>query len=430
MQPFKIAVIVSLFFASCTPIAQSSVNSSGQPKMLEMRDLTYESQIRSVTLHPLATDPNITLQPAVTQFGEWGLQLEFDDLVSGRDSYYAKIIHCNYDWSKSSLMDLDFITQFNEFNINNYEFSADTHIPYVHYWFQLPPVKIPGNYVVMIYRGGNKEDVVLTKRFIVYDRQVTFQSESNLLGAGAIARRNQQFNFTVNYKNLDIVNPLENVKVVIRQNQRWDYLASDVRPNFVRETEKEIEYRFFDESKMFKGGNEFRFFDLRSLNYPGRNVNKVDRTVKPFEVYIQTDKSRKDERYSQYTDINGGFIWDNFDYRDATFSNYCYVNFTLSASIPEPGDIYVTGGFHQWNHDDENLMVYDSTTRQYHARVLLKQGWYDYQYTVESKSLPAYYLEGTHFETENLYEIFVYYRPFQPRADVLIGYQKFIVNQR
>jgi hypothetical protein len=430
MQRFKIAVFVTLFFASCTPIAQSSVNSSGQPKVLEMRDLTYESQIRSVTLHPLANDPNITLQPAVTQFGEWGLQLEFDDLVSGRDSYYAKIIHCNYDWSKSGLMDLDFITQFNEFNINNYEFSADTHIPYVHYWFQLPPVKIPGNYVVMVYRGGNKEDVVLTKRFIVYDRQVTFQSESNLLGAGAIARRNQQFNFTVNYKNLDIINPLENVKVVIRQNQRWDYLASDVRPNFVRETEKEIEYRFFDESKMFKGGNEFRFFDLRSLNYPGRNVNKVDRTVKPFEVYIQTDKTRKDERYSQYTDINGGFIWDNFDYRDATFSNYCYVNFTLSASIPEPGDIYVTGAFHQWNHDDENLMVYDSTTRQYHARVLLKQGWYDYQYAVESKSLPAYYLEGTHFETENLYEIFVYYRPFQPRADVLIGYQKFIVNQR
>jgi hypothetical protein len=430
MRNSVIILFISIFLASCTPLQQSSVNSVGQPKALQLKDMTYESQIRSVTIHPIATDANVTLQPAVTEFGQWGLLLEFDDLVSGRDSYYAKIIHCNYDWTRSGLMDLDFITQFNEFNINNYEFSTDTHIPYVHYWFQLPPVKHPGNYVVMVYRGGNKEDVVLTKRFMVYDRRVTFQNENNLVGAGTVARRNQQFNFTVNYKNVEINNPMENMKVVIRQNQRWDNIAGNVLPSFVREIDKEVEYRFFDDSKMFKGGNEFRFFDLRSLNYPGRNVDKVDRTVKPFEVYIQPDKSRKDERYAQYLDMNGGYIWDNFDYRDVSFSNYCYVNFTLNASVPEQANVYVTGAFHQWNQDDENLMAYDSTTRQYHGRVLLKQGWYDYQYVVEAKNLPMYYLEGTHFETENSYEIFVYYRPFQPRADILIGYLKFTLNQR
>jgi hypothetical protein len=255
------------------------------------------------------------------------------------------------------------------------------------------------------------------------------QPDRNLIGAGNIAMLNQQLNFTVNYKNLDILNPLENVKVVIRQNQRWDNLASDLRPSFVREIEKQLEYRFFEDSKMFKGGNEFRFFDLRSLNNPGRNVDRVDRSVKPFEAYIQPDKSRADEVYGQYLDMNGGFILDNFDYRDATFSNYAFVNFTL-ISKPLPGDVYVTGAFHQWNLNSENRMLYDSARREYYARLLLKQGWYDYQYLLQSKELPPYHLEGSHFETENSYEIFVYYRPFQPRADMLIGYLRLEKNQR
>ena len=39
-------------------------------------------------------------------------------------------------------------------------------------------------------------------------------------------------------------------------------------------------------------------------------------------------------------------------------------------------------------------------------------------------------IEGNHFETENMYEVLVYYRPFQPNADLLIGYFVIPVNQR
>ena len=33
---------------------------------------------------------------------------------------------------------------------------------------------------------------------------------------------NQQLNFAVSYPELDIRNPMEEIKVVIRQNKRWD----------------------------------------------------------------------------------------------------------------------------------------------------------------------------------------------------------------
>lgn len=418
-------ILVCMTMASCTPIAQSSSNSESNPKTLRLMDFAYEPQIKTIELSP----ENSPLTPAVISLGQSDLVLKFDDLSPDRDSYHARVIHCNYDWTKSDLQDLDFLSVYNEFPLNNSEFSVDTHIPYVHYWLSVPLVKLPGNYVLMVYRGTNKEDLILTKRFMVFDSQVTFTKNGNLIGAGSIANLNQQLNFTVNYSNVAIPNPLLDIHVSIRQNQRWDNMATDVQPSFMHELDKELEYRFFDEAKMFRGGNEFRFFDLKSLNNPGRNVGYVAKTKKPYDVFIAKDKPRTDEAYSQYNDLDGGFTIDNYDYKDLAFTNYANVTFSL-ATPPVDGEVYVAGGFNYWNLNQDNKMQYDSAQRLYTRTILLKQGWYDYQYLVKSTTLPPYYFEGSHFETENYYEIFVYYKPFQPRADLLIGYLRLEKNAR
>ena len=411
---------------ACTPITQSSSNSTGNTKVLRLLDFAYEPQIKTIQLGPTGAPA----APAVTALGQWNLLLQFDDLRPDRDTYYVKFVHCNHDWTKSDLQDLDFLETYNEFPINNSEFSVDTHISFVHYWVGLPGVKIPGNYVAVVYRGSDKSDIVLSKRFMVFDSQVSFTSNGNLLGPGTVANLNQQLNFSISYQNLDINNPLIDVHVNIRQNQRWDNMASDIKPSFVHDIEKELEYRFFDESKMFRGGNEFRFFDLRSLNYPGRNIAYVDKKQKPFDAFVAKDKSRNGESYAQYNDLDGGYNIDNLDYnKELAYSNYVNVNFSLS-SPPVSGDVYVTGAFNYWNLNQDNKMHYDSAKSQYSARVLLKQGWYDYQYLVKSSTLPPYYFEGSHFETENYYEILVYYKPFQPRADLLIGYIRLDKNPR
>lgn len=425
MKHVTLLLAIALAWGSCTPLSQSSVNSGSNPKTLKLMDIAYEPEIMTVQLHPA----NAPIEPAVTPLGKWDLLLQFDDLRNQRDNYYARIVHCNFDWSKSELQDLDFMSMYNEFPINNAEFSVDTHIPYVHYWLSLPPVKLPGNYVVVVYRGSNKDDIILSKRFMVFTNQVTFSNEGNLLGPGNLASLTQQLNFTINYKDVEILNPMVDVHVNISQNHRWDNVIRDARPSFVREIEKELEYRFFEESKMFSGGSEFRFFDLRSLNYPGRNVATVAKNVKPFEAYIAKDKSRADEAYSQYDDLNGAYKIDNYDYRDLAFANYVNVNFAL-ASPPVNGDVFVTGAFTNWNLTDENKMNYDSAQSIYTSRMLLKQGWYDYQYVVRSNELPYYHFEGSHFETENYYEVFVYHKPYQPRADLLIGYLRLEKNPR
>ncbi|HMQ00655.1 MAG TPA: DUF5103 domain-containing protein [Cyclobacteriaceae bacterium] len=389
-------------------------------KHLRLQDWTYEPEIRTVLLRP---DQNVevNLQPSVTALDNYNMVLAFDDLRNQNQFYNAKLIHCNYDWTKSTLLDLDFLDAFNEFPINNFDYSIDTAIPYVHYTFQVPRVKLPGNYVLLVYRGSNQQDIILTKRFSVFQNEVNFIPESSLVGPGAFAQINQQINFTIRYRNYELVNPMDNVWVVIRQNQRWDNVVSGLKPNFVREGVRELEYRFFDKS-LFTAGNEFRFFDIRSLRFPGQNIYTIDRQHDPVIAKLGTDINRSTQRYAQYLDLNGNFVVENADFGDgARRSDYLFVRFNLP-SKPIDGKVYVMGAYNAWNKTIENEMYYDNSNQAYTADLLLKQGWYDYTYHVESQSLPAHFFEGSFFETENWYEIMVYYRPFKPNADLLIGY--------
>lgn len=410
---------------SCCPVLTFSQNA----KQLEFKDKAYEEEIKTILLYPYFGNQWDYNRPGVVALRDQRLVLEFDDLRENVDRYYGKILHCHQDWTPSDLADLDYLPEYNEFPINDYEYSIDTYINYVHYTTEVPPVKLPGNYLLVVYREGNPEDIILSKRFMVFENRVQFDRTGSLVSGGSTANLNQQINFTITYKNMELINPMQSVNVSIRQNQRWDNMATEVKPGFLREFEHELEYRFYDDAKMFKGGNEFRFFDLRSLNYPGRNVSSINKKARPYEAYIATDKSRNGEVYSQYEDRNGRFILDNLDYNTPLTSNYVFVNFALQAPTSKPDKIFVRGAFNYWGDEKENEMVFDNTQKEYTARFLLKQGYYDYTYWTESKTLSPFFLEGSHFQTQNGYEIFVYYREFRQRADLLIGYIRIEENE-
>jgi hypothetical protein len=398
-------------------------------KTLALLDKTYEPQIRTVLCYPNQIVDGTRLIPAAVTLGLQDLVIEFDDLVEDRNNYYVKLIHCNFDWTKSTLMDLDFMKDYNEFTISEYSFSINTQIPYVHYRFQVPPVKLPGNYVVIVYRDGNKQDLVLSRRVMVYDNRMALAQDDRMAGLGNIRSTNQSLNFTVSYGNMEIINPMSSVHVTIRQNQRWDNAKFDIKPSFIRENSSQLEYRFFDMDNSFQAGNEFRFVDFRSLNNPGQNTFKVDKSRKPYEVVVNLDAPRGSESYSQYADLDGGFYIDNLDYRQEPWVSAHYVNVDFGLKSPKlNGDIYLIGAYNGWARTEENKMVFNQGT--YSQRMLLKQGFYNYQYWVEGSGVNANQVEGSHFETENVYEVLVYYRPFQPNADLLIGYFTIPVNPR
>lgn len=399
-------------------------------KKLEFLDKSYEDEIRTVMLFPGLGGSGNNLRPAAVPIENQNLLLEFDDLQAERSNYYVKLIHCNQDWTKSSLMDLDFLTDYNEFPINEYDLSSNVSIAYVHYFFQVPAVKLPGNYLLVVYRENDEKDILLSRRFMIYSNQVSIFQDDQLQGNNRLWATNQQLNFKVNYSRLDMVNPLESVHAVIRQNQRWDNVRVNVKPSFIREDKRELEYRFFDQDNQFMAGNEFRFVDFRSLNYPGQNTGRMDRSERPFHLFVQTDKSREDQAYALFQDLNGNFVIENQDFQNAPLSgDYLFVTFTLATS-PVNGQVYVLGAMNNWLRSDESRMTFRKDKNVYETTLLLKQGLYNYQYWVESRNENGFKFEGSHFETENIYEIFIYYRPFRPNADLLVGYYLIQVNKR
>ncbi|MBL7871860.1 MAG: DUF5103 domain-containing protein [Cyclobacteriaceae bacterium] len=407
-----------------------SLQTAFAQKKLIYADKSYEEEIRTVMLHPNLQGNRDNLRPSVAPLQAQNLVLEFDDLQGQRSNYYVKIIHCNYDWTKSTLQDLDYLHDYNEYPINEYEFSSSTSVSYVHYYFALPQVKLPGNYLLLAYRESEK-DLLLSKRFMIYDNQVSLVTDSQSQGLGNLRTSNQQLSFKINYSRLDVVNPMQSIQTLIRQNQRWDNARLNVKPSFVREDRKELEFRFFDTDNQFMAGNEFRFVDFRSLNSPGRNTGRLDRSKRPFHISVLTDQSRRDQVYAQYPDLNGNYVIENLDNRDAaTSGDYVFVTFSIAPTQTITGHVHLLGALTNWEHTPETKMTFIPNKNLYEKTLFLKQGWYDYQYWVEGPGENSFQLEGSHFETENLYEVLIYNRPFRPNADLLVGYYQLPVNAR
>ena len=81
-----------------------------------------------------------------------------------------------------------------------------------------------------------------------------------------------------------------------------------------------------------------------------------------------------------------------------------------------------------------NRMQYDAEAKCYWLTALVKQGGYDYQYWFVPKSnqpSPVSYqqntttqrVDGSYWQTENEYAVYVYWRPFGERYDRLAGVQ-------
>ena len=102
------------------------------------------------------------------------------------------------------------------------------------------------------------------------------------------------------------------------------------------------------------------------------------------------------------------------------------VHFQLQSPRRVNGDVYLNG---VWTNDQflpQYLMEYDDINHTYDANLMLKMGYYSYQYVLVDNEgytqvMPT---EGNFFQTENKYQALVYYREPGGRTDLLVGYQQ------
>lgn len=430
-----IIILLSLtitMITSCVPVSQQGTNANTvtyYKKQLKYEDVVYEDRIKTVLLYPFTGSPNDVLQPPVMHISQTTpLQLEFDDLGPNYANYTVKIFHCNHDWTQSMFGEIQYLNEFNDYLINSYSVSINTLVPYMHYKFQLPRLKVSGNYLLVVYRDGNPDDYVLSKRFLVYSDVMMIGNKVKFSSLSSERTTHQQVDLSINYGTMNIPTP-QDIKVVIRQNYRWDNAIYNLRPLYIREFEKTLDYAYFSGENTFAGGNEWRSFDTRSVVAPGVNIENIRRENGKIEVNIMEDKNRNFPAYNSQPDINGKFIIEKRETGDgAVNADYIPTNFRLKLKDDlMESKVYVFGELTNWELQNKFAMQYDSTCMCYKLKAALKQGYYNYQYVVSNKAAKKdeIELEGSYAQTENNYDVLVYYRIPGTVNDQLLGYLNF-----
>ncbi|QEE48292.1 DUF5103 domain-containing protein [Flavobacterium alkalisoli] len=354
-------------------------------------------------------------------------QFVFDDLFGNEANYYYTLTHCNYDWTKSQLTVNEYLTGFDSQRIQTYQNSFNTLQIYSHYTLTFPnkftSIRLTGNYILNIL--NEDREVILSRRFIVYEEKVAVPLQ--VKRARGMNERDEAHNmdFSIKTNSFIFQMPLQNVKVGIFQNGRFDNAIYNIKPQYT--IGNDLIYRY-DKETQFWAGNEYLYFDNKDIRNAVNNIARVT-SGEIYNNILYTNEARANKPYTYYPDINGNFVPNNINLSvtDVTLeSDYAWIFFKFEApTFFEKEDIYIGGMFNNYAKTNEYKMEYNEKTGTYEKAVMIKQGFTNYMYIaanakgkVDGKNAP----DGNFFQTENDYNILVYYRENNERYDRVIGY--------
>ena len=205
------------------------------------------------------------------------------------------------------------------------------------------------------------------------------------------------------------------------QNRQWSNEIKNLKPQYF--SGRTLEY-FYEQSSQFEGGNEFYFFDSKDLRVTTPNISYTNRS-ELYEIYLNVDIPQFYEDYTFIQDINGSFEIRNImrPGNPDIEADYSYVYFSLASDYKlGESEIYVYGGFNNFQTSDSNRMYFNPSLGIYEGVILLKQGFYNYKYVLKNGEVINHNaISGSHALTENDYLIFVYFRDIGEQYDSLIG---------
>jgi len=368
--------------------------------------------------------------PVVRLNSDEKLVLHFDLLGDNPENYYYTFIHCDKDWRKSDIFYTDYMEGFSENPIEDYRPSFNTTVHYTHYKLTFPNerahLKLSGNYILLVHLLNEPENPVLSQRFVITEDVAGINISAHRPRMTADVNTNQQIDFTVNISSVRINDPFRDVYAFILQNGRWNNSKRNLKPDFLGSNE--LKYSSLSDKNVFQGGNEFRYFDVKSIRYQSQYVRKIDFLISNYHVYLFPSENREFKPYFYWEDFNGKYyIAIQEEKNPETDADYVYVYFTLPSKYPvEGGKMYVSGALNNWTFDANNLMSFNDSAGAYECILLLKQGWYNYEYVFRKdgyNNSVATKFEGSHYETENDYTVLIYYRNPRERYDRIIGVQ-------
>ncbi|MEN8137983.1 MAG: type IX secretion system plug protein domain-containing protein [Bacteroidota bacterium] len=415
MTKFILYALHSFMFIMTIPIVYAQNSPFPNPELLISDDVN----IKSIDIQNISGNYQLPYAKLGEQF-----IISFDDLDSDQKNYYYTVEHYDSNWEKSDIFDNDYIEGYNEGEITDYAYSFNTLKKYTHYSFKFPnrdmKVLVSGNYLLKVYLDDPDEPSFI-RRLVIYEDIVNIGAKVDR--ATVVNKRDfeQQINFTLNHRDINIENPSEEIKVSILQNNTWDNAIYDLKYQYLGNNT--LIYNYYDKSN-FKGGNYFYHLDTKSIRTAGLYTDFI-RLEDIYHTFLYTNVPRNSDPFTTQQDYNGGFVIRSVDGGDTkTEGDYSNIHFSLKTVYPHDNSkIYVYGAFNDWRLEEENRLKYDEQRGVYSTSFLLKQGYYDYKYIViDNGEFHPDAISGSFYQTENNYTIIVYYKSMDSRFDRVIGF--------
>ncbi|MBC7493690.1 MAG: DUF5103 domain-containing protein, partial [Flavobacterium sp.] len=277
-----------------------------------------------------------------------------------------------------------------------------------------------GNYLISIL--NENREVVFSRKVIIYENLASVPLQIKRTRTV----RDVEFKHNLDFAVRSIVNfqsPLQNVKVVLLQNGKFNNAIYNVKPMFT--IGNDLIYKY-DAKTQFWAGNEYLNFDNKNIQIAANNIGAVNTTGGLYNAYLFPNIMRSNAIYTYFPDINGNFSVNNINAPNNEINaDYAWVYFSLAKpELANNQAIYITGMFNNFVLSNENKMEYNLKTQLYEKALLIKQGFTNYSYTLTSNSLNIdneNAVDGNFFQTENNYLVLVYYRENNQRYDRVIG---------
>lgn len=353
------------------------------------------------------------------------LYIGFDDLTHTYHRYVYRIEHCEADWTVSDqIFESDYLAGFNGNPIEDEaEQSLNTTVLYNHYSIFLPndncSLKMSGNYRLTVFDEDNDNEKMFSVCFMVAERLMSSSLAITPNTDETVRKYHQQVDMNLSYGNLIVTDYERQLYTVVMQNGRWDNAVINPKPAFIRRDGLQWTH---NRNLIFDAGNEYMKFEMFDAHRLSLNIDHR----RNIDDYYHTFLMPNEERHSYYydEDANGAFIIRNSDYYDVNrLCDYEFVHYQIH-SPRVVGDVYLNGIWTNDQFTDEYRMTFNPQIDAYEAIVLQKQGYYNYQALVLDRDgrthpLPA---QGNFYETENSYQMLVYYKGNSDRTWRLVSF--------
>ncbi|MGN7864788.1 type IX secretion system plug protein domain-containing protein [Chryseobacterium sp.] len=391
--------------------------------LLSLGGLVYGQNIQSIQLF----NPQTNDETPVIKFGEQ-LVLSFDDLTNRSDIYRYTIKHYDRNWNDDNLFFTEFATGSMNALLDQFQYSFNTLQAYTHYKLTFPndkiQPKISGNYELIVYKDS-ADKPLFKRRFYLVEDMASLGLNISRIADAKNPNLNQRVEVKASPKGGDISSNVNSMTLNIMQNNNPNMVIANQKASTVLGNQ----LLFQQMNLVFPGDNEFYYFDNKNMNMAADMVRATEIKDDVNQTYLHPVWAFP-LNYQYQPDVNGAWYYRRNDLgreRDAEReADYSWVHFYLE-SDPVDKEIYVLGGFNNFTPSKENQMQYDAATKQYIAKIFLKQGFYNYVLVTKEGSGPLNFGEvnGNFWQTENLYQAFLYYAPFGRNYDGLMGYGEF-----